>query len=85
MQDHPAGVDDFLESGSGDRPQPRRHAPAALQVVENLIRALCGHLLANRIDDLDAAELLNQLRVLRLVDQLAYSRQGYRALNPGTP
>jgi hypothetical protein len=70
---------------SGDRPQPSRHAPAALQVVENLVLALCGHLLANRIHDLDAAEFLNQLRVLRLIDQLAYSRQGYRALNPGTP
>ena len=43
------------------------------------------HLVAYGFDDLIAAELLHQAGVVWLVDQPAYSRQGYRALNPGIP
>ena len=76
MQDHTAGVDDPQQPRRDARAQPRRDPAAALFIVNDLINALLRDLLTDRLDDLYAAELLHHGRVLRLVDQLAYSRQG---------
>jgi hypothetical protein len=40
--------------------------------------ALGRDLLTDRVDDLGAAELFHQRGVWRLVDEPAYSRQGFR-------
>ena len=76
VQDHSARIDHALQTRRHAGVQPRRDAAAAFAIVKDLIAPLRRHLLANRLDNPDAAELFHHRRVRRLVDQPAYSRQG---------
>ena len=83
VQDHPAGVYDPPDPRRCQPAQPSRYPPPALGVVKNAFGALGPHLLADRLHHLRPAEFRDHCRVFGLVDEPAYTRQGFSALNPG--
>ena len=84
MQDDAGRVDDSPQPGCDFPAQPRRDGCLALGAFRLTVPLGCD-LRPDRLDNPCVSVLPDELGVSRLVDELAYPRQGLRPRKPGIP